>query len=280
MLRANSGAFSFKWADESMETELDHIEWSCSTNSITPVAVFNEIDLLGTIVKKASLHNISECRRLNIGGKGSRLEVIKANMIIPQVINVVEKVGEFEIPSSCPVCGCPTQIVVSDSGTETLVCTNDECTAKNLSKMKRFVSKAAMNIDGLSEATLNTFVNAGFISNMVDIFKLDRYADKIKEMDGFGQKSVDNLIKSLNIAKTVDADKFLFALNIPTCGRDVAKKIMTEYSFDEFCEEYWFMLMISGSKSCKTSSISGYNSELFNTSSRNTVFLACSVGDT
>ena len=253
---ATRGGYAFKWADESMETELDHIEWSCSTNSITPIAVFNAIDLLGTTVKKASLHNISECRRLNMGGKGSRLEVIKANMIIPQVINVLETVGTFEIPSICPVCGYPTQVIVSDSGTETLVCTNDDCTAKNLSKMTRFVSKPAMDIDGLSEATLNTFVNAGFISNMVDIFKLDRYKDEIKEMDGFGIKSVDNLMKSLNRAKTVDADKFLFALNIPMCGRDVAKKLMNEYAFDEF-----FNLMITTTNEVELSTIDGMGTE-------------------
>lgn len=253
---ATRGGYAFKWADESVETELEYIEWSGSTNSITPIAVFKEVEILGSTVRRASLHNISECRRLNIGGKGSKLEVIKANMIIPQVIKVTETVGTLEIPTTCPVCGHPTQIVVSDSGTETLVCTNDNCTAKSLSMMKRFVSKAAMDIDGLSEATINTFVNAGFITTMPDIFRLDRFENEIKEMDGFGKKSVDNLIKALNKAKTVDADKFLFALNIPMCGRDVSKKLMNTYTFVDFIK-----LMETTTNDMKLSSIDGMGTE-------------------
>lgn len=253
---ATRGGYAFKWADESVETELEYIEWSCSTNSITPIAVFKEVNILGSTVRKASLHNISECRRLHIGGKGSKLEVIKANMIIPQVIKVNKTIGTLEIPSTCPICGHEAKIITSDSGTETLVCTNDNCTAKNLSMMKRFVSKAAMDIDGLSEATLNTFINAGFISNMVDIFKLDIHRDEIKEMDGFGEKSVDNLMKALKKSKIVDADKFLFALNIPMCGRDVAKKLMNAYTFNDFIN-----LMNSTTNEMELSSIEGMGTE-------------------
>lgn len=253
---ATRGGFAFKWADESVETELEYIEWSCSTNSITPIAVFKEVDILGSTVKRASLHNISECRRLNIKGKGSRLEVIKANMIIPQVIRVIDSVGTFEIPSTCPVCRHPTKIMISDSGTETLICTNDECIAKSLSKMNRFVSKPAMDIDGLSEATIKTFVNAGFISTMPDIFRLNRFKDEIKEMDGFGNKSVENLMKALNKSKIVNADSFLFALNIPMCGKDVAKKLMNAYTFNDF-----ITLMETTNNEMELSSIDGIGTE-------------------
>lgn len=258
---ATRGGYAFKWADESVETELEYIEWSGSTNSITPVAVFKEVEILGSTVRRASLHNISEMKRLlgNNPYKGQKIWVIRANMIIPQIIKA-EKNDEikeyFEIPSTCPVCGYPTQIVVSDSGTETLVCTNDNCTAKSLSMMKRFVSKAAMDIDGLSEATINTFVNAGFITTMPDIFRLDRFENEIKEMDGFGKKSVDNLIKALNKAKTVDADKFLFALNIPMCGRDVSKKLMNTYTFVDFIK-----LMETTTNDMELSSIDGMGTE-------------------
>ena len=162
----------------------------------------------------------------------------------------------FDIPSICPVCGHPTHVVISDSGTETLICTNDDCTAKSLSKMTRFVSKPAMDIDGLSEATLNTFVNAGFISNLPDIFRLDRFANEIKEMEGFGNRSVENLIKALNKSKTVDADKFLFALNIPMCGKDVAKKLMNAYTFNDFIN-----LMETTTDEMELSSIEGMGTE-------------------
>ena len=231
---ATRAGLAFKWADESVTSTLKYIDWSCSTNSITPVAVFEPVEILGTTVQRASLHNISECRRLGIGGKGTELSIIKANMIIPQVIQVTSKEGEFEIPRKCPVCHHETKITKSDSGTETLICTNPECVAKNISKFTRFASRNAMNIDGFSEATIRTFINKGFISSFTDIYSLNNYRDQISHMDGFGKKSADNLIKAIEKSKVVDADKFLYALSIPLCGRDVAKRIMTAYTFDDF----------------------------------------------
>ena len=157
---ATRAGYAFKWQDTSAETRLDHIEWSCAASTITPVAVFDPVELEGTTVKRASLCNISECERLGIGGEGTMLSVIKANKIIPKVIHVQTINGQFVIPDSCPVCGAKTEIHVSDvSGTKTLRCTNPECDAKKLKKYARFVSKAGMDIDGISEQTLARFIN-------------------------------------------------------------------------------------------------------------------------
>lgn len=233
---ATRGGLAFKWADEETESTLLNIDWSCSVKTITPVAVFEPVEILGTTVQRASLHNVSECRRLNIGSKGTRISIIKANMIIPQITKVIEKVGELEIPAVCPVCNGKTEVIKSESGTETLICTNKDCTAKNLSKFTRFVSRDGMNIDGLSESTLQTFINEGFIDNYADIFNLKHYAEDIMSLDGFGKKSVENLIKALAKATTVESNKFLYALNIPLCGKDVSKRLMERYTLDEFIE--------------------------------------------
>lgn len=233
---ATRAGLAFKWADEEVESTLMHIDWSCSTNYITPVAVFKPIEILGTTVQRASLHNISECRRLGIGNKGTKVSVAKMNMIIPQVVKVLKTVGELDIPKTCPVCGGLTKIEVSDSGTETLVCTNPDCSAKNLSKFERFVSRNAMNIDGFSVATLRTFIDKGYIKTYKDIYSLENHKKNIEKLDGFGKKSADNLINAIEKSKTVDSDKFLYSLSIPLCGRDVSKRIMVNYSFKNFIE--------------------------------------------
>lgn len=231
---ATKAGYAFKWADESSETELEYIEWSCAASTITPVAVFKQVEIEGTKVQRASLCNISECKRLGIGGKGTVIDVIKANKIIPKVIHVVKTVGEFEIPNVCPVCGKPTEVKKSlASDTETLRCTNDDCAAKKLKRFKRFVSKAGMDIDGISEQTLSRFVNEGWIQSYVDIYHLTNHIDEIRELDGFGDKSATNIEKSLTKSKKVKDRKLLFALNIPLVGVDVAKKLLSQYDLDE-----------------------------------------------
>ena len=231
---ATRAGFAFKWQDESAETVLDHIEWSCAASTITPVAVFEGVELEGTTVRRASLCNISECERLKIGGKGSVLSVIKANKIIPKVIEVKNAAGSLEIPEKCPVCGEPTEIRISEvSGTKTLVCTNSACPAKKLKKYTRFVSKAGMDIDGISEQTISRFVNLGWIKNFGDIFRLKDHIEEISALEGFGAKSASNINASLEKSASVSGRKFLYALNIPLIGADVAGRLLDSYPLDE-----------------------------------------------
>jgi len=230
---ATRAGFAFKWQDETAATALEEIEWSCAVASISPVAVFRPVALEGTTVKRASLCNISECERLGIGGKGTELEVIKANKIIPNVVKVTKAVGEFVIPSTCPVCGAPTEVRVAESGTKTLRCTNAECTARELRKFMRFVSKDGMDIDGLAGETLAKFVNRGWIRTFGDIYRLGDHALEISGMEGFGEKSAKNICAAIEKARTRKATQFLVALSIPLCGVDVAKRLLGAYPVKE-----------------------------------------------
>ena len=227
---ATRAGLAFKWQDESVDSVLDHIEWSCAASVISPVAVFRPIEIEGSTVKRASLCNISECERLGIGGPGTGISVIKANKIIPKVIKVTEKSGDLEIPDHCPVCGHKTEIRISPaSGTKTLFCTNPDCTAKQLKKFTRFVSKEAMNMEGLSEQTLYKFINLGWIKDFQDLYSLSSHADELKEMDGFGEKSVQNLLDAIQRSRSVSAQNFIYALCIPLCGIDVARRMLSKY---------------------------------------------------
>lgn len=235
---ATRAGYAFKWQDESVVTKLDHIEWSCAASTISPVAVFEPVELEGTTVKRASLCNISECQRLGIGDKGTEISVIKANKIIPKVIKVEHKVGNLEIPDRCPVCGEPTEVVTSaSSGTLTLHCTNMECPAKRLKKFARFVSKEGMNIDGISEQTIARFVNMGWISEYADFYDLELHALELSTLEGFGQKSTNNILNSVDKARNVDARRLLYALNIPLCGGDVCKRLLAQYPIAELIEK-------------------------------------------
>lgn len=235
---ATRAGYAFKWADESVDSKLDHIEWSCAASTITPVAVFEPVELEGTTVKRASLCNISECERLGIGDKGTVLSVIKANKIIPKIIHVSKIEGQLHIPETCPVCGSPTKIQISEnSGTKTLKCTNPDCAAKKLKKFTRFVSKGGADIDGISEATLSRFINEGWIHNNGDIYRLINHRDEIAQLDGFGDKSADNIVSSINKAKTIDDIKLIFALNIPLVGVDVARKLLNAKDIDSLVQE-------------------------------------------
>lgn len=233
---ATRAGFAFKWQDEHADTVLDHIEWSCAASTITPVAVFKPVELEGTTVQRASLCNVSECERLGIGDKGTRLQVIKANKIIPKVINITEVVGSFVIPAECPVCHAPAVVSESESGTKTLHCTNAACPAKQLKKFARFVSKEGINIDGISEQTVWKFINHGFIREYADFYKLKNYAFEISCFEGFGKKSVSNLLESVEKSRHTDGRHLLYALNIPLCGGDVAKKLLSRYKVKELIE--------------------------------------------
>ena len=231
---ATRAGLAFKWQDEAADTVLQEIEWSCAASTISPVAIFQPIELEGTTVRRASLCNISECERLGIGGPGTQLSVIKANKIIPKVIAIKQSVGSFIVPSECPVCHAPAKISVSEiSGTKTLHCTNAECPAKQLKKLARFVSKEGMNIDGISEQTLSKFINLGWISEYADIYELRSHILELSRMEGFGEKSASNIMRSIDKSREVQAHRLLYALNIPLCGLDVCKRLLSAYPLDD-----------------------------------------------
>ena len=217
-------SFAFKWADEIRETTLLEIEWSPSrTGLINPVAVFEPVELEGTTVSRASVHNISIMEELELG-VGDRIQVYKANMIIPQIAENLTRSGVRDIPKVCPVCGGETRINMENE-TKTLVCTNPRCQAKHIKSFALFVSRDAMNIEGLSEATLEKFIMNGFIKDFTDIFHLDRYADEIKAMDGFGEKSYLNLQTGIQNARVTTLPRLVYSLGIPNIGIANAKMI-------------------------------------------------------
>lgn len=237
---ATRAGLAFKWQDEAKETILDHVEWSCGTSVITPVAVFDTVELEGTEVSRASLVNISEMERLGIGeDRKTTVKVIKANKIIPKVIGVSKAQGFFRIPENCPVCGAPTEVKVSESQmrkVKILVCTNPHCAAKKLKKLSRFVGKAGLDIDGLSIETLRAFINKGFVKEFSDIFYLKNHAEEICEMPGFGSKSCENLLAAIEKSRTVDAVNFLVSLSIPMVGEYAAKNILDAVGYDGLME--------------------------------------------
>lgn len=235
---ATKAGLAFKWQDESANTVLEEIEWSCAASTISPVAIFRPVELEGTTVKRASLCNISECERLGIGGKGTEISVIKANKIIPKVIKVNRVEGFLEIPHECPVCHASTEISISEtSGTKTLHCTNADCPAKQLKKFARFVSKDGMNMDGISEQTLSKFINLGWVSEYADLYNLRNHIRELAQMEGFGEKSASNIIRSIERSANVEAHRLLYALNIPLCGMDVCKRLLGAYPLNALVEE-------------------------------------------
>lgn len=228
---ATNAGMAFKWQDTEAKTTLDHIEWSCAAFAISPVAVFDPVSLEGTTVTRASLCNISEMKRLGIGAdRATTLTVIKSNMIIPKCVRADAHGTMFSVPAVCPVCKSPTEIVVSGkTGTETLHCTNPDCTAKHIQKYTRFVSKTGMDIDGLSIRTLMRFINEGYITDFADIYGIAEYKDRIIELDGFGEKSFANLIASVDKSRRKSPENFIYALCIPMIGLDAAKKLIAHY---------------------------------------------------
>ncbi len=233
---ATKAGYAFKWQDVSAQSELLYVEWSCAASTISPVAVFQPVQLEGTTVSRASLCNISEMERLGIG-KSCTLEVIKANKIIPKCIAVKNAVGDFAIPTNCPVCGAQTQIRISPkSKTKTLHCTNPDCTAKHVKKFTRFVSKSGMDIDGLSIQTMLKFMNEGFLKEFADIYHLSAHAETIKQMEGFGEKSCANMMAAIEKSRQVHPVHFIYALCIPMIGIDAGKKMIARDGFDGFLD--------------------------------------------
>lgn len=233
---AARAGYAFKWQDVSAKSRLLYVEWSCAASTISPVAVFQPVLLEGTTVSRASLCNISEMERLGIG-KECTLEIIKANKIIPKCISVTDAVGDCEIPKICPVCGAKTQIRVSPkSQTKTLHCTNSDCTAKHVKKFTRFVSKSGMDIDGLSIQTMLRFMNEGFLSQFADIYHLSEHVEVIRQMEGFGDKSCENMIKAIEKSRKVHPVNFIYALCIPLIGLDAGKKMIADGGFEGFID--------------------------------------------
>ena len=224
-------AFAFKWKDEIKETTLREIEWSPSrTGLINPVAIFDPIELEGTTVSRASVHNVSILKELQLG-IGDKIQVYKANMIIPQIAENLTRSGNLEIPHSCPVCQKEARILKTNE-VESLYCMNPDCQAKKIKSFTLFVSRDAMNIDGLSEATLEKFILKGFIKDFGDVFEISRYKDQIVEMEGFGEKSYENLIASLENAKHTTLPRVLYSLGIANIGLANAKVICREFGYD------------------------------------------------
>lgn len=224
-------AIAFKWADEVRETVLKEIEWSPSrTGLINPVAIFEPVELEGTTVSRASVHNISVMRALKLG-IGDRITVYKANMIIPQIADNLTGSNNVEIPCTCPVCGEKTEIQALND-VQTLYCMNQECPVKKIKSLTLFVSRDALNMEGLSEATLEKFVTEGFIRDYKDLFHLDRYKEQIVNMEGFGEKSYDNLIASVENARITTLPRLIYALGIGNIGVAMAKLVCRHFDYN------------------------------------------------
>lgn len=238
-------SIAFKWRDEIKETRLLEIEWSASrTGLINPIAIFEPVELEGTTVSRASVHNLSIMEGLELG-IGDIISVYKANMIIPQISDNITRSGNIEVPHSCPVCGGETKIR-KENDIKTLYCMNDDCLAKQIKSFTHFVSRDAINIEGLSEATIEKLIAKGLVKELADIFHIESFKNEITEMEGFGEKSFNNLINSVNRARKTTATRLLYSLGLPNIGLSTAKLICRKFyddwskienaSFDELTE--------------------------------------------
>lgn len=232
-------SIAYKFYEEETTTTLTDIEWSMGkTGDLTPVAIFDELELEGTSVSRASLHNISICKELQLG-IGDEITVYKANAIIPQVRENLTKSNHLIIPSTCPVCGGITE-TVKDNDTEVLRCKNPICKGKLLGKLSHAVSKNALNIDGLSESTLEKFIELGWVSSIKDVYQLYTYEEKMIRLDGFGKKSTDKLLTAIENSRRTTWDRFIYALSIPLIGRTASKTIYKYFKgdYDEFMKAW------------------------------------------
>ena len=224
------GGIAFKWADESKITTLRRVEWSCGINSITPVAVFDPIDIDGAVIRRASLVNVSEVRRLGIGDPGkTEIEVVRSNMIIPKVIRVISRRGgDIDIPVTCPACGRPTVVYVSPAGVQILKCTNTECPAKELKKYARFVGKTGLDIEGLGEETLKELISLGLIHEVTDIFRLADHIGETRDVP-----NIKNILKAIEDCelREIRAENLITALSIPNVGPDTAHRLVQHYGW-------------------------------------------------
>ena len=230
---------ALKWEDETYPTTLKYVDWTMGKfGTLTPTAVFEPVEIDGSIVERASLHNISVMKDLGIKTSGQTVYVYKSNMIIPQ-IDSVEPIDKEEklIPDKCPICGQPTKIV-KDNNSEVLVCTNDNCKGKLLGKLTHAASKNALNIDGLSESTIEKFINLGWLNSIKDIYYLSAHENEMKTMDGFGKKSVEKLLNSIEKSRNTSLEKFIYSLSIPLIGKTASKDIskLCEENFDNLID--------------------------------------------
>lgn len=236
---------ALKWEDELYETKLNDIEWNTSkTGLINPVAVFEPVDLDGAITTRATLHNVSYIEGLQLG-IGDTIQVYRANMVIPKVHSNLTMSNTCKLPDECPCCGGNVEIH-NENGSKTLHCMNPDCKAKLLGKLSHFVSKNAINIDGLSEQTLQKFIDLGWLNSFIDIYYLSEHKEEIYKLDGFGKKSVDKLLETIEKSRNTTLDKFIYGLCIPLIGRTASKTIAKEFNnqaeefYDIWCREYDF----------------------------------------
>lgn len=224
-------SLAFKFYDEEVVTTLRNVEWSMGkTGTLNPVAIFDPVQIEGTEVSRASIHNVSIVKNLKLG-INDEITVYKANMIIPQIRDNLTRSNTLEIPQVCPICGSITEIR-KDNDTEVLYCTNLNCKGKLLGKLSHFVSKNAINVDGLSEATLEKFIELEWLTNLIDIFYLDVNKEEMYKLDGFGKKSVDKLFKNIEKSKNTTLDRFIYSLSIPLIGRTASKEISKYFNGD------------------------------------------------
>ncbi|WP_297958333.1 NAD-dependent DNA ligase LigA [uncultured Ruminococcus sp.] len=234
---APRNGIAFKWRDETADTILREVEWSASrTGLLNPVAIFDPVELEGTTVSRASVHNLSIVKQLRLG-IGDTLTIFKANMIIPQVLENKTASGSLEIPAVCPVCGGNTEIRTSDEDVETLVCTNQDCAAKHIGKFEHFVQRDAMNIVGMSTATIETLVSEGFVREFRDFYHLDDYKFRIVVLDGFGEKSYQKLADAVEASRKTELSRVLYAMGIPQIGRQASRLICGQYPSAEKLEQ-------------------------------------------
>ena len=230
---APRNGMAFKWKDETADTKLIEVEWSASrTGLLNPVAVFEPVELEGTTVSRASVHNASIVKQLKLG-IGDTLTVYKANMIIPQILENKTASGSLPLPEVCPVCGGSTQIMTSDDDVETLHCVNKECPAKHIGRFEHFVQRDAMNIIGMSTATIETLVDEGIIRNFSDFYHLDKFRDKIVSLEGFGEKSYQKLHEAIENSRSTELSRVLLAIGIPNIGRAASRLITEKYKTPE-----------------------------------------------
>lgn len=249
---------ALKWKDEVVETKLKYIDWTMGKfGTLTPIAVFMPIEIDGTTVEKASLHNISVMKSLGIKAKGQTVYVLKSNMIIPQIDSADDiDIKENLIPETCPICNQPTQII-KENDSEVLICTNPNCKGKLLGKLSYAVSKKGFDIDGLSEATLQKFIDRGWLQCVEDIYHLPLYKDKISRMEGFGEKSTRKLMENIEKSKDITLDKFISALSIPLIGTTASKDIAKFCNYD--IEKF---KLIMGKSSYKFTKIEGFGDKM------------------
>lgn len=224
-------SMAYKYEDELFETKLTNIEWNTSkTGLINPVAVFEPIDLNGAVTTRATLHNITYIKDMMLG-IGDRIRVYRSNMVIPKVHDSIDKSSNFTIPDKCPICGSPTKIV-KDNDSEVLICTNDDCKGKLLGKLSHAVSKNALNVDGLSEATIQKFIDLGWLTSIKDIYHLSDHEKEMSMLEGFGKRSVAKILDSIEKSRNTSLQRFIYSLSIPLIGKSASKDISNEVDGD------------------------------------------------